>query len=88
MKKQWPLRLSWVYWRDLTRKPVEMKRYRVRRSDGMYWAGPYRFQGVTFTNIENMIYVFTSEESAEATMTGCDLKSKIRSHELSVERIK
>jgi hypothetical protein len=87
MKKQWPLRLTWLYWRDMTRKPVKQREYRVRRSDGMYWAGPYRFQGVTFTNIDDMIYLFSSEESAEAAVKGSELEQRVRLHKLTVEEV-
>lgn len=82
-----PIKLTATYWRDILSRPVVQRRYRVRRSDGMYWAGPYKYQGVTFTNVDSLIYVFGSKESAQAAVRGCDLERRTRLHTLTVERI-
>jgi hypothetical protein len=47
--------------------------YAVQRKDGLFWAGPYRFQGATFTNYEPMIYYFNNNANALATVKGCGL---------------
>ena len=47
--------------------------YVVERGDGLYWAGPHKFQGATFTDYEKMIYKFTSEQSALAAARGSGL---------------
>ena len=38
----------------------------VRERDGRVWAGPYRWQGITFTEAERFWYQFTNVESAQA----------------------
>ena len=43
--------------------------YAVRRdSDGRYWAGPYKYQGRTFTTTPNLIYVWGSRKAAESAL--------------------
>jgi hypothetical protein len=42
----------------------------VRDRDGRTWAGPYRWQGITFTKAERFWYQFTSVESANAAIIG------------------
>jgi len=42
----------------------------VRDRDGRVWAGPYRWQGVTFTEAERFWYQFTNVESAHAAIAG------------------
>lgn len=40
----------------------------VRRSDGAYWAGPYRWQGKTFTRREDFYYKWGTREAAESAV--------------------
>ena len=45
----------------------------VREYDGRVWAGPYRWQGQTFTEAERFWYWFANIESANAAIVGCGL---------------
>jgi hypothetical protein len=58
---------------ELLARPVSPSRFVVKRDDGMMWAGPYRWQGVTFTNAPESIYYFATAESARAAIVGCGL---------------
>lgn len=52
-------------------RKIPTTRYVVRRDgDGRIWAGPYRWQGITFTEAERFWYQFTTVESAHAAITG------------------
>ena len=42
----------------------------IRDSDGRIWAGPYRWQGQTFTEAERFWYLFANVESARAAVAG------------------
>ena len=42
----------------------------IRERDGRVWAGPYRWQGITFTEAERFWYLFTNFESANAAIIG------------------
>ena len=42
----------------------------VRDRDGRVWAGPHRWQGITFTEAERFWYLFTNVESANAAIIG------------------
>ena len=42
----------------------------VRERDGRVWAGPHRWQGVTFTEAERFWYLFANIESANAAIIG------------------
>jgi hypothetical protein len=42
----------------------------VRDRDGKTWAGPYRWQGQTFTEAERFWYLFANVESARAAVAG------------------
>lgn len=42
----------------------------VRERDGRVWAGPHRWQGITFTEAERFWYLFTNVESANAAVIG------------------
>ena len=42
----------------------------VRDRDRRVWAGPYRWQGITFTEAERFLYMFTNVESANAAIIG------------------
>ena len=45
----------------------------MQRDDGMTWAGPYRWQGITFTNVPEYVYYFANAQSAHAAIVGCGL---------------
>lgn len=42
----------------------------IRERDQRVWAGPYRWQGITFTEAERFWYQFTNVESANAAIIG------------------
>ena len=42
----------------------------VRERDGRVWAGPHRWQGITFTEAERFWYWFANVESANAAIIG------------------
>ena len=42
----------------------------IRERDRRVWAGPYRWQGITFTEAERFWYLFTNVESANAAIIG------------------
>ena len=42
----------------------------VRERDGRVWAGPHRWQGITFTEAERFWYLFANIESANAAIIG------------------
>jgi hypothetical protein len=42
----------------------------IRDRDGKTWAGPYRWQGQTFTTSERFWYLFANVESANAAIIG------------------
>lgn len=42
----------------------------VRERDRRVWAGPHRWQGVTFTEAERFWYLFNNIESANAAVIG------------------
>jgi hypothetical protein len=42
----------------------------VRERDGKTWAGPYRWQGQTFTESERFWYLFNNIDSAIAAIDG------------------
>lgn len=46
--------------------------YVVTRN-GKAWAGPYKWQGYTFTRSQRYWYRFASPDNAEATAHGCGL---------------
>ena len=55
--------------RSLTERQAKPSRHLwvlVREHDGRVWAGPYRWQGITFTEAERFWYQFTNVESAQA----------------------
>ena len=58
---------------ELLARPVSSARFVVQRDDGMIWAGPYRWQGVTFTNVPEYVYYFANAQSAHAAIVGCGL---------------
>jgi hypothetical protein len=52
------------------RKPSS-ERWVVRRNnDGRTWAGPYRWNGNTFTSAERFWFMFASKSSAVAAVEG------------------
>jgi len=74
--------MRWDYWRKravsrvritLSERPARPSVSRwvlVRDRDGRTWAGPYRWQGQTFTEAERFWYLFANIESAEAAIIG------------------
>jgi hypothetical protein len=40
----------------------------VRRSDGLIYAGPFRYQGQTFTRVEAMQYRYGSQSAAQRAL--------------------
>lgn len=58
---------------ELLARPVSPSRFVVERDDGMVWCGPYRWQGVSFTNVPHYIYYFANAQSAHAAIVGCGL---------------
>lgn len=59
--------------KSLTERQAKPSRDRwvlVRESDGRIWAGPYRWQGHTFTKADRYWYQFTNIESAHAAING------------------
>jgi hypothetical protein len=74
--------MRWGYWRKravsrvritLLERPARPSVSRwvlVRDRDGRTWAGPYRWQGQTFTEAERFWYLFANIESAEAAIIG------------------
>ena len=50
-------------------RKISTARYVVRRDhDGRTWAGPHRWQGITFTEAERFWYQFTNIDSATAAI--------------------
>ena len=59
--------------RSLTERQARPSLYRwvlVRNRDGRVWAGPHRWQGITFTEAERFWYLFPNIESANAAIIG------------------
>lgn len=75
--------------KDLFAKPIVRERWIVERSDGTAWAGPYKWNGTTFTKSPHFHYHFGSEAAARAAIIGCDLEHTIRFYggKLTVTRI-
>ena len=78
-------RLTVVRWKRLAKRTIRRvtviswERHRklsderwvlIRDSDGRIWAGPYRWQGQTFTEAERFWYLFANVESARAAAIG------------------
>jgi hypothetical protein len=42
----------------------------IRDRDGRVWAGPHRWQGITFTEAQRFWYLFANIESANAAIVG------------------
>jgi hypothetical protein len=59
-------------WKILERriKPSKHRWVLTRDRDGRVWAGPYRWQGETFTESERFWYQFANIESANAAISG------------------
>jgi glutamate-1-semialdehyde aminotransferase len=51
-------------------KPSSDRWVLVRDNDGRIWAGPYRWQGHTFTKADRYWYQFNNVESAYAAIRG------------------
>ncbi len=67
--------------RRFTLKPRRVA-YAVRRSDGKYWAGPYRWQGRTFTADRRFVHLWGTEVSAATAVAweGFDDVTVVRLH--------
>lgn len=72
VRRKW-MRMRRVSLSELLAKPVSPSRFVIQRGDGMLWAGPYRWQGITFTNVPEHIYYFANAQSAHAAIVGCGL---------------
>ena len=61
-----------VSWFTLKRdtRPSSKRWVIVRDRDGFTWAGPYRWQGETFTKAHRYWYQFANVESAHAAIKG------------------
>lgn len=58
----------------LRRKRLSEARFVVRRTtDGRTWAGPYRWNGTTFTVTQRLWYLYLTSEAAVAAVDGCNL---------------
>ena len=73
--------MRWAYWgrrvasrmRSLTERQARPSGDRwvlVRDRDGRVWAGPHRWQGITFTEAQRFWYLFANIESANAAIVG------------------
>ena len=51
-------------------KPSPHRWVLIRDRDGRAWAGPYRWQGQTFTESERFWYLFNNIDSAIAAIDG------------------
>ena len=56
--------------RERHRKLSDERWVVIRDNDGRTWAGPYRWQGQTFTEAERFWYLFANVESARAAVIG------------------
>lgn len=48
--------------------PQPRQRWAVRRDDGKYWAGPYKWQGRTFSNNPALRYLYGTRAAAESAI--------------------
>ena len=55
---------------ERTVQPSSKRWIIIRDRDGMVWAGPYRWQGNTFTKAEKFWYQFANVESAQSAIVG------------------
>jgi hypothetical protein len=51
-------------------RPCDSRWVLVRERDGRVWAGPHRWQGITFTEAQRFWYLFANIESANAAIIG------------------
>lgn len=58
-------RVTWSV-QDITQRvrPIKVETWMVRRSDGAIYAGPYRWQGQTFTRAPHLQYGYGTESAA------------------------
>jgi hypothetical protein len=56
--------------RERHRKISDERWVLIRDNDGRVWAGPYRWQGNTFTEAQRFWYLFANVESARAAVAG------------------
>ena len=52
------------------RKPSDERWIIQRNNDGRTWAGPYRWNGNTFTSADRFWFMFASKSSAVAAVEG------------------
>jgi hypothetical protein len=71
--------------RDLMAKPVVKQQWVVSLPNGRVWAGPYKWNGTTFTASERYYYRFGSESAARAAVEGCELEKNIRFYGCRIE---
>lgn len=65
------------------------ERWAVIRADGTTYAGPYKYQGQTFTRVERLHYYYGSEAAARRAWEelGGDRYSRVPSKKISVRQI-
>lgn len=65
------------------------ERWAVVRADGTVYAGPYKYQGQTFTRVERLHYYYGSETAARRAWEelGGDRYSRVPSKKISVRQI-
>lgn len=65
------------------------KRWAVVRTDGTVYAGPYKYQGQTFTRVERLHYYYGTESAARRAWEelGGDRYSGVASKKISVQQI-
>ena len=61
--------IPFIFW-ERRRKLSNERWVLIRNRDGRVWAGPYRWQGQTFTEAERFWYLFANVESARAAVAG------------------
>ena len=71
--------------RDYFAKPIVRQQWVVGLPNGKVWAGPYKWNGTTFTEAEQYYYRFGSESAARAAVQGCELEHRIRFYGCSIE---
>ena len=71
--------------RDLLAKPIVRQQWVVALTNGRVWAGPYKWNGTTFTASERYYYRFGSESAARAAVEGCELDRHVRFYGCSIE---
>lgn len=70
------------------RKPSR-ERWVVVRADGRVYAGPFKYQGQTFTKVERLHYFYGTEEAARRAWEelGGDKYSGVASKKISIRQV-